>query len=160
MTLFPASGANETLTVIGVIGAGSCDSATGEIARSVGALIAERGAALVCGGLGGVMEAAARGAREKGGLTIGVTPGDSRDDVNPYIDIPVVTGMGHARNVIVVHTAQALIAVSGGSGTLSEIAIALKTGKPVVAIGKWGSVEGVVCAEAPVDAVEKAFELI
>lgn len=146
--------------IIGVIGAGACDEKTGAVAERVGELIAERGAALVCGGLGGVMEAAARGAFNGGGVTIGVLPGDERTAANPYIKIPIVTGMGHARNVIIVHTAQALVAVAGEYGTLSEIAVALKTGKPVVALGGWGDIRGVIPETGPERAVERVFSLV
>ncbi|MDH5509857.1 MAG: TIGR00725 family protein, partial [Nitrospinota bacterium] len=120
------------MTVIGVVGAGSCDEKIDRLAHRVGELIAKRGAAMVCGGLGGVMEAASRGAAENGGVTIGVLPGGGREDANPYINLPLVTDMGHARNVIIAHTAQALIAISGGYGSLSEISIGLKLGKPVI----------------------------
>jgi len=145
------------ITVIGVIGAGACDERTGLLAQRVGELIAERGAALVCGGLGGVMEAASRGAALKGGLTIGVLPGGEREEANEYITLPVVTDMGHARNVIIAHTAQALIAVSGGHGTLSEISIGLKLGKPVVSLESWGHIDGVIRVETPEEAVDAAF---
>lgn len=148
------------LIVIGVAGGGECDKAVGAIAREVGRLIAKRGAVLVCGGLGGVMEEAARGACEEEGLTIGLLPGSRRDQANKYIKLPVVTDMGHARNVILAHTAQALIAIAGEFGTLSEISIALKLGKPVVAIGKWSAVEGVIAAATPIEAVERVFALI
>ena len=150
----------EPLTVIGVIGAGACDERTGAIAERVGALIAQRGAALVCGGLGGVMEAAARGACDKGGLTIGILPGASRDQRNPHIKLPVVTGLGHARNVIIAHTAQGLIAIAGEYGTLSEVAIALKLGKPVVSLNGWSDIKGVIPASTPEEAVETVFESI
>jgi hypothetical protein len=148
------------LIVIGVAGGGECDKTVGAIAREVGRLIAQRGAVLVCGGLGGVMEEAARGACEEEGLTIGLLPGSSRDQANKYIKLPVVTDMGHARNVILAHTAQALIAIAGEYGTLSEISIALKLGKPVVAIGRWSEVEGVIAAATPIEDVERVFALI
>ena len=144
-------------TIVGVIGAGSCDEETAATAERVGELIAERGAALVCGGLGGVMEAAARGARGKGGLTIGILPGDSRLSANPYIVAPIVTDIGHARNVVITHTAQGLVAVSGGFGTLSEIAVALKLGKPVAVLGRWSVIKGTMPADSPEEAVEKVF---
>ena len=148
------------LIIIGVVGGGVCDKTSGKLAREVGRLIAQRGAVLVCGGLGGVMEQAARGAYEEDGLTIGLLPGSSRSQANKYIKLPVVTDMGHARNVILAHTAQALIAIAGEYGTLSEISIALKLGKPVAAIGRWSTVEGVILAATPIDAIEKVFALI
>ncbi|MGB9301567.1 MAG: TIGR00725 family protein, partial [Anaerolineae bacterium] len=118
--------------MVAVIGDGFCSADTALLAEEVGRLLAQKGAAVVCGGLGGVMEAACRGAKEAGGLTIGILPGTSRRDANPYVDIPIVTGIREARNVIVVSSAQSVIAVSGSFGTLSEIAHALKLGIPVV----------------------------
>ncbi len=145
--------------LIGVIGAGAADAATLETAEQVGRLVAERGAVLVCGGLSGVMEAAARGAKTGGGVTVGVLPQSSAEYANPYIDIPVATGFGEGRNVVIVHTADVLIAISGEYGTLSEIAFALKTGKKEVGISTW-DIPGVVQAGDGADAVEKAFSLL
>jgi uncharacterized protein (TIGR00725 family) len=152
--------------ILGVIGDGECDAATAAVAEAVGREIARRGAALVCGGLGGVMAAACRGAKSAGGLTIGILPGVNRTDANPWVDIPVVTGLDQARNVLVVRTAQAVIAVSGQYGTLSEIAFALKLGVPVVGLDTWQlarrgrPVDAVIEARTPVEAVEKALALI
>jgi len=147
-------------TVIGVIGAGSCEEKISRIAYEVGRLIASQGGILVTGGLGGVMEAASCGAKDAGGITVGILPGVSRDEANPCVDIPVVTGMSHARNVIVVRTAEAVIAVAGEYGTLSEIAIALKLGKPVIGISTpWEEIRGVRKANTPEEAVRMAFEL-
>jgi uncharacterized protein (TIGR00725 family) len=152
--------------ILGVIGDGDCDAATATVAEAVGREIARRGAALVCGGLGGVMAAACRGAKSAGGLTIGILPGVNRADANPWVDIPVVTGLDQARNVLVVRTAQAVIAVGGQYGTLSEIAFALKLGVPVVGLDTWqlarrGRPVGVVIeARTPEEAVEKALALI
>jgi uncharacterized protein (TIGR00725 family) len=146
--------------IIAVIGAGSCDSQIFSIAEEVGRIIAQEGATLITGGLGGVMEAASKGAKEAGGTVVGVIPGFSRDDANAFVDIPIVTGMSHARNVIVVRSADAVIAVSGEYGTLSEIAIALKLGKPVIGIETWDTVEGVVKAASPEEAVEMAVNSI
>ena len=123
--------------IVAVIGAGRCLEDVARVAESVGRELAERGVTLVCGGLGGVMEAACRGAKLEGGPTIGILPGSSRHEANPYVDIPVVTGMGEARNVIVVRTSHAVIAVDGEYGTLSEIAYALKLGIPVVGLSTW-----------------------
>lgn len=146
------------MTMIGVIGAGQCGGETAGVAEKVGELIARRGAALVCGGLGGVMESAARGAIAAGGVTIGVLPGYDRLQANPYISIPIVTDLGHARNVVIAHSAQAIIAIDGEYGTLSEIAVGLKLGKKVVALGKWSGIQGVITAKNPEEAVEKVFE--
>jgi len=151
--------------IVAVIGAGRCLKGVARIAESVGRELARRGAALVCGGLGGVMEAACRGAKSEGGLTIGVLPGFSRHEANPYVDIRVVTGLGEARNVIVVRTAQVVIAVDGEYGTLSEIAYALKLGIPVVGLNTWQLakegrlVSAIVEAATPVEAVDKAVAL-
>jgi uncharacterized protein (TIGR00725 family) len=136
------------------------------LGEEVGRLIGEAGAVLVCGGMGGVMEAAASGCARAGGRSVGVLPGDSRLDANPYLTVAVATGMGEGRNVVVVRTADVVIAVHGEFGTLSEIALALKTGKPVVGLGTWElgkaglPVDAIVQAEDPRDAVEKALALI
>ena len=123
---------------IGVIGGASADEMTLAAAREVGAQIAARGANLVCGGLGGVMEAASQGAAENGGTVIGILPGERKADANPHVSIAVPTGMGIARNVLVVRTADVLIAFPGSYGTLSEIALALNLGKTVIAMpGTW-----------------------
>ena len=122
---------------IGVIGGATCSAEIYEIAREVGGEIARNGFSLVCGGLGGVMEAACRGAKEAGGITIGIIPTADKRDANPYCDLIIPTGLGHARNVLVVYASDALVAVDGETGTLSEIAIALKVGKPIVGIKTW-----------------------
>jgi len=151
--------------IIAVIGAGRCSEGVAQVAESVGRELARRGATLVCGGLGGVMEAACRGAKSEGGLTIGILPGSSRHEANPYVDTPVVTGLGGARNVIVVRTSQAVIAVGGEYGTLSEIAYALKLGIPVVGLSTWQlaregrPLSAIVEAATPVEAVDKALAL-
>jgi len=148
------------MNIIGVIGAGHCDEETYKLAISVGRGIAEHKCILICGGLGGVMEGVARGAKEAGGLTIGILPGFSAEDANPYIDIPVVTGLGHARNVIIVRTAMVLIAISGSYGTLSEIAIALKMNKPVIGLNTWPHFEKIQYVSTPQEAVNKAISLL
>ncbi|MEE9555124.1 MAG: TIGR00725 family protein [candidate division Zixibacteria bacterium] len=143
--------------IIGVIGGSSVDQAAYDTAYQVGKLIAESGAALICGGLTGVMEAACKGAKEAGGNTIGILPGLQINDANPYVDIPVATGLGHSRNLIITNTAKALIAVSGKYGTLSEIAFALQSGKPVYGLGTW-DIDGVIRCGSPKEAVTKALE--
>jgi uncharacterized protein (TIGR00725 family) len=152
--------------IVAVIGDGSCSPETARLAEEVGRLLAENGATLVCGGLGGVMEAACRGAKQAGGLTIGVLPGCGRRSANPYVDIPIVTGMREARNIIVVSSGQSVIAVGGRFGTLSEIAHALKLGIPVVGLESWqlskegwDEAGGMVPAADPADAVHKALAL-
>jgi uncharacterized protein (TIGR00725 family) len=128
--------------LISVIGARKCDKKTYALAEQVGRELARHGATVVCGGLGGVMEAACKGAQSAGGRTIGILPGKNHRDANPYVDIPIVTGIGEARNSIVVRTARAIIAVGGEYGTLSEIAFALKFGIPVIGVGTWQIARG------------------
>ena len=106
------------------------------------------------------MEAAARGAQQEGGITVGILPGDSFEDANPFIKIPVVTGLGHARNVLVVRSAQVLIAVKGGYGTLSEVALALKMGKPVIGLHSWDVSKKIIQVETAQQAVKKALRLL
>ena len=145
---------------IGVIGAGQCSYEGERMAEEVGREIARSQATLVCGGLGGVMEAASRGAKREGGLTVGILPGDTKDQANPHIDVPIVTGLGHARNVLVVRASDVLIAIEGGYGTLSEIAIALKLKKPVVGLNTWDVSKEIVKAANPQEAVSLAVSLI
>jgi hypothetical protein len=145
---------------IGVIGAGNCSKETRSLAEAVGKEIATKGAVLLCGGLGGVMEAAACGAKQEGGTTIGILPGTCREDANPWIDIAITTGMGHARNSLIAQSSDALIAISGEYGTLSEIALGLKMGKPVIVLDcKW-EIEGIYRVKDPQKAVEFALEII
>lgn len=124
-------------TLISVIGAGAASAAEKRTAEAVGRLIAERGAVLVCGGLGGVMEAACRGAHEAGGLTVGFLPGDDASGGNADLDIALPTGLGEARNVLVARASDGVVAVGGALGTLSELAFALKKRVPVAALGSW-----------------------
>ena len=144
--------------VIGVVGSGATEKHHDPLAMEVGSLIARHGASLVCGGLSGIMEAASRGAVQEGGTAIGILPGSDKDEANQHITIPIPTGLGVARNVLVVKTADALIALPGGPGTLSEIALALKVGKPVVDLGGW-KIEGTRPASTAVEAVLLALEL-
>jgi uncharacterized protein (TIGR00725 family) len=145
--------------IIAVIGGRRTEKALLKEAEEVGRLIAGNGAVLVCGGLGGVMEAASRGAKGEGGLTVGILPQNDAKAVNQYIDIPIVTGLGIGRNVVIARTADALIAVGGEYGTLSEIAFALQMGKPVIGIRTW-DIKGVIPAENAGEAIEKAFALL
>ncbi len=144
--------------IIGVIGAGQCDDAIDRLAMEVGQEIARQGAILVCGGLGGVMEAAARGSSNAGGLTVGILPGPNTASANPHIRVPVATDMGQARNVIIVHTADALIAISGGAGTLSEIGHSLKVGKPVMGLKTIPGLPGVQYVDTAEEAVRIALD--
>jgi len=153
--------------IIGVIGANRPDEETYQLAERVGAEIAKKGAAVVCGGLGGVMEAVCKGARGHGGLTIGIIPSDDRNDANPYVQIPIVTGMGIGRNVMLVKTADVLIAVAGEFGTLSEIAHALSLGKIVIGLNTWKldkatgkDIPNLKDADTPEQAVALALEAV
>lgn len=154
-------------TIVGVIGSSAADQKLMVLAEQVGEEIAKAGAAVVCGGLTGVMEAVCRGARRCGGLTIGIIPSDNKRDANPYVQIPIVTGMGVGRNVMLVKTADVLIAVGGEFGTLSEIAHALNLGKTVVGLRTWRlerahpkPIPNMIEAKDPKDAVEKALRSI
>ena len=146
--------------IIGVIGAGQVSPHGEERAYRVGQLLAEHGAVLVCGGLGGVMEAASRGCAEAGGQVIGLLPGADAAEANPYVTLPIVTNMGHARNIMIAHTAQALIAVEGEYGTLSEMAIGLKLGKTVVQLDSWKLLSDAVIATSPEQAVAVALAAV
>ena len=151
---------------IAVIGGGECSPQVSQLAEEVGREVARQGAILICGGMGGVMEAACKGASSEGGTTIGILPGDNRRAANPYIQIPIVTGIGHARNVAVVKSAQAIIAVDGSYGTLSEIGHALQSGIPVIGLDTWAlSINGqpdnsIILAQDAADAVAKALDFI
>lgn len=122
---------------VSVFGGGRCTAAEYQVALETGRLLAEMGAVVVCGGLGGVMEAAARGAHEAGGVCLGILPGHGRSGANPYLDYVVTTGMGHARNLIVASSGEAAIAIGGEYGTLSEIGLAGKIGRPVIVLNGW-----------------------
>ena len=148
---------------IAVCGSGErADAGQLRAAEDAGAAIAEAGAVLVCGGLGGVMEAACRGARSKGGLTVGLLPGSDREAANGWVQLAVPTGLGEARNALVVRAADVVIAIGGGWGTLSEIALARKSGKPVVGLGTWelgAGGEGIVPAQSAAAAVRVALDV-
>lgn len=143
--------------LIGVIGASSASEKGVDQAREVGRLIAEAGAVLVCGGLGGIMEAASCGCSMAGGDVIGILPGSSAQSANPYVNLPIVTDMGHARNVIIAQTANALIAIEGEYGTLSEIAISLKIDKKVYVLDSWDGFVGGTRVTTPAEAVDMAL---
>jgi uncharacterized protein (TIGR00725 family) len=141
---------------IGVIGGSEASPDVLMLAEQVGGLIARTGSVLVCGGLGGVMEAAARGAKSEGGLTVGILPGPGRAEANDHIDVAIATNMGHARNAIIAHTCDSLIAVGGRYGTLSEIGFSLALGKKVIGLKSWNIDPGMVPARNPDEAVQKA----
>src|SRR3972149_4049832 len=146
-------------TIIGVIGTSEASTEEYQTAEEVGREIARRKGILVCGGLGGVMEASCRGAKSEGGLTIGIIPGSSKKEANPYVDIPIVTGISEARNIIVVRSSNAIIAIGGSFGTLSEIAFALKLEIPVIGINTWEVSTNIKKATTPKEAVDLAFSL-
>lgn len=149
---------------IGVVGSGAPLPEEAVLAEEVGSAVARAGALLVCGGLGGVMEAACRGAKSAGGTTVAILPGASRSDANPYVDVAIATGMGEMRNALLVRACDALVAVAGEFGTLSEIAFALKTGVPVVGMATWelsregGISDAIEPADSARDAVDKAMK--
>ena len=141
---------------VAVIGGGDASQVHRTWAEAVGRGLGEAGAVLVCGGLGGVMEAACRGAHRAGGRTVGILPGDDRADANPYVHVALPTGMGEARNALVVRAADVVVAVGGGYGTLSEIALALRTGVPAVGLDTWDPTPPSAGAGIEVDAVVRA----
>ncbi len=151
---------------VAVIGGSQASAKETKLAEEVGRQLARTGVVLVCGGLGGIMEAACRGARSQGGITVGILPGEKREAANPYVQIPVVTGMGYARNVAVAKSAQAVIAIGGSYGTLSEIAHALQSDVPVIGLNTWSLSrngqpdKSIIPAKKPTEAVNKALELI
>jgi hypothetical protein len=153
-----------TAAYVAVVGSGEASPADAVVAEAVGRGLAARGAVVVCGGLGGVMEAACRGARGEGGLTVGLLPGPDRVAANPYVSVAIATGLGEARNALVVRAADVLVAVGGSWGTLSEIALAVRTGKRVIGVGTWSlaraggePVEGIEPAADAAAAVELAL---
>lgn len=149
--------------IVAVIGGATCTEQEAGWAEAAGRALAQRGALLVCGGRSGVMEAACRGAKAAGGLTIGLLPGMDRGAANPYVDIAIPTGLGEARNAVIIRSAQATIAVGGEYGTLSEIAFALKQGLPVAGLGTWhlsregAPADAIFRASSPEEAVEWIF---
>jgi uncharacterized protein (TIGR00725 family) len=151
--------------IIAVIGGFPCSTEEAGKAEIVGRVLAKRGAILICGGEGGVMEAACKGAQSEGGITIGILPGDGRQTANPYVSIPIVTGLGSARNIIIIKSAQAVIAIGGGYGTLTEIGFALKVNIPVIGLNTWSLSRdnqvdnSIVLTKDPAAAAELAIEL-
>jgi uncharacterized protein (TIGR00725 family) len=141
---------------VAVVGAGDASPDEAAAAERVGRLLAERGAIVVCGGLGGVMEAACRGARAGGGTAVGILPGGNRAAANAHVSVAIATGLGEARNALVAGSADVLIAVGGEYGTLSEIALGLKAGKRVIILGSW-DIDGVERVEGPEEAVRAAL---
>ena len=144
---------------VAVVGPGDASSEELHAAEEVGAGLAALGAVVVTGGLGGVMEAASRGAKSRRGRTIGILPGEDRDAANGWVDVAIATGLGELRNGLIVRAVDAVVAVGGGHGTLSEIALAMKGGRPVVGVGTW-AVHGVDHVGTPADAIERTAALL
>ncbi len=138
---------------VSVIGGSTVPPDTAAVATELGSILANRGHTVVCGGLSGVMEAVCRGASEAGGETIGILPTDDRTDANPHVSVPIATGLGHARNALVVSNAEAAVAVDGSHGTLSEVGLALAYGRPVAGLDTH-DVDGIEAVASPVAAVE------
>ena len=147
---------NQTKRYVAVIGGGDVHPEAAALAYEVGRELARRGTVVLCGGLGGVMEAAAQGVQEAGGVSFGILPDQDRRRANPYLTYAIPTNLGHARNMIIVHAADAVIAIGGGYGTISEAAIALKLGKPVVALAVDWELPGLKRASYPSEAVALA----
>ncbi|TFH35949.1 MAG: TIGR00725 family protein [Dehalococcoidia bacterium] len=153
------------MVAIAVIGRAECSPAEAAMAEEVGGLLAARSVVVVCGGLSGVMEAACRGAASRGGVTVGILPGNDRRSANPWVSVPIATGVGQARNIAVVRSAQAVIAIGGAYGTLSEIAFALDADIPVVGVNTWRLAEERTASNlvrevsTPLEAVELALKL-
>lgn len=145
---------------VAVIGGGEAPPDILDLAREVGREVARRGGVLLCGGLGGVMAAAAQGVQEEGGVSIGILPDPDRNRANPYLTYSLPTNLGHARNIIIAHAADALIAVDGSHGTISEAAIALKLGKPVIGLHVTWDMPGLRRAATPQKAVAAAMEML
>lgn len=146
--------------VIAIIGAGKCSKKLRDMAAEAGKFIAEQGGVVVCGGLGGIMEGAARGAKEGGGSTIGIIPSENKDDANEFIDFVIPSGFGEARNLLVIRTADAVIAFPGKYGTLSEMAFAMQSKKPLIAVNAWKLGEDIKQVDTAEEAAKLAMELI
>ena len=151
---------------VAIIGGSQCTAQEAKLAKEVGRELAKRGAILLCGGLGRIMEAACKGASLEGGVTIGILPGGNRQAANPFVQIPIVTNLGEARNVVIVKSAEAVIAIGGGYGTLSEIGHALRNGLPIVGLNTWRLSRNdqpntsIIYVQNPIEAVDMALSLI
>lgn len=145
--------------IVGVIGGSEANKKIVELAYEIGKEIAKHNYILVCGGMSGVMEAACKGAKDVGGLTIGILPGKEKNEANPYVDIPIVTAMSHARNAIIVRTADVLIAIGGKYGTLSEIGLAKVIDKPVIGLGSW-DIPGVIKVKTVAEVVKEVKKIV
>ena len=154
------------MRIVSVIGSATCTEKERTHAEAIGAGLAKHGIAIVCGGRGGVMEAVCRGAQLRGGLALGLLPSLDREEANPYVSLALPTGLGQARNVLVVAAGEAVIAIGGGYGTLSEIGFALKLGKPLIGLGTWeasrsdGSAAGIIEVGTPEEAVSACLKIL
>lgn len=146
--------------VIAVIGAGKCSKKLQDMAAVIGRYIAEHDGVIVCGGMGGIMEGVSRGAKEAGGVTIGILPTQDKEDANEFIDYVIPTGFGEARNVMVIRASDAVVALPGKYGTLSEMAFALKDGKPLVSVSAWKLGDEIHSVESPEEAAKLVMELV
>ena len=146
--------------LIAVIGAGECSEEIYNQAFELGELLGDSGYAVICGGLSGVMEAVCKGAKSANGKTIGVLPGNNPEEINQYVDYPIATGMGIGRNIIIIRSAKAVIAVNGKYGTLSEVAYALQLNKPVIGLNTWDVSENIIKVDTPNEALLKVKELL
>lgn len=149
----------EKKPVIAVVGAGKCSKKLRDMAAVVGKYVAENGGVLICGGMGGIMEGAARGAKEAGGVTIGILPTEDKNDANEFIDYIIPSGFGEARNLLVVRAADVVVAFPGKFGTLSEMAFAMQAQKPVISVNAWKLGDDLIQMDDPLKAAEKAMEL-
>jgi len=147
-------------THIGAIGAGECSTEIYGIAYEVGCLVGQNEWVLVCGGLGGVMEGAAKGCYKAGGMTVGILPGREKDSANPFITLSIPTGLGEGRNLLVVRASDVVVAIAGGYGTLSEIGLALKIGKPVIGLKTWPGIDGIDYVETPDQAINMVVKYL
>jgi hypothetical protein len=145
--------------IVAIVGAGKCSRKLRDQAAEVGRYVAENGGIVICGGMGGIMEGAARGAKEAGGTTIGILPTSDRSDANEFIDYVIPTGFGEARNIMVVRTADVVVAFPGKYGTLSEMAFAMHARKPVISINAWKLGDEILQSKDPLEAAETAMKL-
>ncbi|MCK4606574.1 MAG: TIGR00725 family protein [candidate division Zixibacteria bacterium] len=145
--------------MIAVVGAGKCSKKLRDMAFIVGKYVAENGGIIVCGGMGGIMEGAAKGAKEAGGVTIGILPTSNKEDANEFIDYIIPTGFGEARNIMVVRSADAVVAFPGKYGTLTEMAFALNAKKPVISVNAWKLGDEINQVDTPLEAAKLAMEL-
>ena len=145
---------------IGVIGAGECSQEIYDQASELGYLIGKNDWVFFCGGLGGVMEGAAKGCYQSGGITVGILPGKEKDSANPFITLPIATGLGEGRNLLVVRASDVVVAIAGGYGTLSEIGFALKIGKPVIGLKTWPGIDGIDYVETPEQVINRVVKYL